>query len=278
MNGSDDVSFEAYTDPWYFRVFHFTSVLSFLSAVVAFYFILTKSPSSIGSYKWYLLNISISALVYDIHMALVYAPQPLFPALVMCAKGLVHTFNWSFGNTLSFYLMPIFLGSVSLSIMWGLVYRYAVLTGRDRQLHSKLGLTIMALLQVSYTAPSLVVHILSARNTEGIRSVVLKNYPLIQPYFEPQSCTAISFEASPLALAFIVLLSLQYAAITPTALTLMVLSFTALKRQKNMSRKTLRMHRQLLISLIFQVTVPFCTIFAPSTLIAVLIMFEARAS
>lgn len=58
--------------------------------------------------------------------------------------------------------------------MWGLVYRYAVLTGRDRQLHSKLGLTIMALLQVSYTAPSLVVHILSARNTEGIRSVVLK--------------------------------------------------------------------------------------------------------
>lgn len=59
-NDSVEVSFDAYADPWYFGVLHVNTVLSCFSSAVAFYFIVARSPPSIGVYKWYLLNISVS--------------------------------------------------------------------------------------------------------------------------------------------------------------------------------------------------------------------------
>lgn len=53
------VNFDTYADAWYFYVLHFNSALSVVSTIIALYFICFKSTPSIGTYKWYLLNIAV---------------------------------------------------------------------------------------------------------------------------------------------------------------------------------------------------------------------------
>lgn len=59
-SSADVYDFSTYDDPMYFFVLHVNSAISFCATVVAFYYIIWKSPRSFGNYKWFLLNIAVS--------------------------------------------------------------------------------------------------------------------------------------------------------------------------------------------------------------------------
>ncbi|KAH7712302.1 SRI-2 protein [Aphelenchoides avenae] len=250
------VNFDTYADAWYFHVLHFNSALSVISTVIALYFICFKSTPSIGTYKWYLLNIAACSFLFDFYMAFVYVPQPLLPAMVICTKGFLEPLGWK-GGVAAFHFFLIFFGACALSIMWAFGYRLAVLTNRERLINSKLGVLVMALSQLLYQTPTLVVYDLSIRDHEAVVDAIVAKYPLIKQYFVNHSCTSTAFEASPLSIWFMSMCTVQYALVVPISVVLIVLCFSALNaRRKDMSEKSVQMHRQLLISLLFQVKRP----------------------
>jgi hypothetical protein len=69
---------------------------------LAIYFIVFKSPPSIGQYKWYLLNIAVMSYVYDFYMTCIWLPMPLFPSMVMCSRGLLTNTGWIIGGMLGY--------------------------------------------------------------------------------------------------------------------------------------------------------------------------------
>jgi hypothetical protein len=58
---------------------HINGALSFLMFLLCLYLILFKTPSSMSEYKWYLVNLVVWALVFDIYTTILYMPLPLFP-------------------------------------------------------------------------------------------------------------------------------------------------------------------------------------------------------
>jgi hypothetical protein len=86
-------------------------------SALAIYFILFKSPKSIGKYKWYLLNITVRhfpviskniisiqiwSFVYDFYMTTVEMPMTLLPSPTMCSRGLLRNGGWIYGGLIGY--------------------------------------------------------------------------------------------------------------------------------------------------------------------------------
>lgn len=62
--------------------FHINTVLTVVASLFACYMIIYSSGSkSLGPYKWYLLNIVVTSLLFDIYVTVVVCPFPLIPPL-----------------------------------------------------------------------------------------------------------------------------------------------------------------------------------------------------
>ena len=57
--------------------------------IFATYLVIYHSPPSMGSYKYYLLNIIFWSFVFDLDLALIFTPVPLYPALSICTAGVL---------------------------------------------------------------------------------------------------------------------------------------------------------------------------------------------
>lgn len=53
------MDFSVYNDKYYFMVFHINGINCTIATIIAVYFIYFKSPSYIGQYKFFLLNITV---------------------------------------------------------------------------------------------------------------------------------------------------------------------------------------------------------------------------
>lgn len=78
---------------------HINGGLSFFSNILAIYMILYKTPKSMGSYKWFLLNISLTILWFEIFLIVLFIPFPIFPNPGFCAIGPLKQFGWYWGST-----------------------------------------------------------------------------------------------------------------------------------------------------------------------------------
>jgi len=90
-------------------------------------------------------------------------------------------------------------------------------------------------------------------------------------------CTATAFESSIFGVIFMVSCVCQFAMMIPINIFLLYKSFKVLHdRRGDMSEKTARMHRNLLLSLVAQMIVPFATLFLPFSICAVFVAFEVE--
>ncbi|KAH7726523.1 Protein SRI-1 [Aphelenchoides avenae] len=256
---------------------HVNSALSFCATAIAFYFIIYRSPKSFGNYKWYLLNIAACSFAFDIYMTFFYVPQPLFPAMVICTKGILQPLGYLYGGVVGFYLFITFFGACSMSVVWAFAYRLAVLYNSEKRITSKRFITFMVLSQALYEAPTLVIYTMAILDRKAVEDALLAKYPLIEPYLIGQSCCAAAFDASPFSMAFMVVCAIQFALCLPIPSVILYMCHKVLKNSESqLTEKTKRMHRELLFSLIFQLLVPFSTLIVPFLICSIFILFEVN--
>ncbi|KAE9545898.1 hypothetical protein FO519_010890, partial [Halicephalobus sp. NKZ332] len=102
-------------------------------------------------------------------------------------------------------------------------------------------------------------------------------WPNIADQYIGKGCAAIHYYVTPWPHYFMLCCVIDFGAGVPIVTTLVVKSFRSLRSQQSiMSPKTYRMHRQLLISLIFQLLVPLFSLFGPFIITAILVLFEVE--
>ena len=105
-----------------------------------------------------------------------------------------------------------------------------------------------------------------------------QTWPGIEKHFhQDYACSALSFNVTRFPYFFLVGCVVQFTAIVPASSFLILKCFTTLNSKKNlMSAKTYRMHRQLLVTLVFQLLVPLVTLILPNTFNACVTLFEIQ--
>ncbi|KAE9556274.1 hypothetical protein FO519_000457 [Halicephalobus sp. NKZ332] len=270
----NDITFDKFGDSLYFIIMHCNSLLSLTSTLFAIFLIFKKSPREIGEYKYYLFNITCCSFLFDVYMTFVYSPVTLFPAMVMCAKGVLEPLGWM-GGVAGFYLFLTFFGTCSMSVITAFIYRLFILKNQQQLMKSCKWFLFLVFIHLFYFSPTLIVYSFSIVDRAAIDGAIIKRYPNIKPYYINKSCTATAFETSPFAFYFMFLCCIQFGLTVPIAAFLISKCFKTLKDQKIfMTEKTFRLHKQLILSLIFQLIVPFSTLFIPFTLMATFVFLE----
>uniref|UniRef100_A0AC35EYI8 Serpentine receptor class gamma n=1 Tax=Panagrolaimus sp. PS1159 TaxID=55785 RepID=A0AC35EYI8_9BILA len=93
---SKNVSFEASNAPYYKTVLYCNGGISVISFLISLWLTLKKSPKNFGVYKYFLLNITMTAFIYDFYMTVIYQPKILFPAVSQCPLGLMRFSDGTF--------------------------------------------------------------------------------------------------------------------------------------------------------------------------------------
>ena len=88
---------------------HINAAVTIIFDIFVGYLVLYKSPKSMGSYKYYLLNIIVSSLILDLHLALFFVPVPLFPAIGLCSEGITKGLGRTFGGEI--HMVRLFGGT-----------------------------------------------------------------------------------------------------------------------------------------------------------------------
>uniref|UniRef100_A0A914P3H8 Uncharacterized protein n=1 Tax=Panagrolaimus davidi TaxID=227884 RepID=A0A914P3H8_9BILA len=143
------------------------------------------------------------------------------------------------------------------------VYRFAALTNRLKKFLSKKFIALFAFMHIAYQLPTIILHDFAHVDRKIIDNAILTQWPNIRKLYD-DGCSSIHFDTTPFAILFMICLALSFLITVPLIVFLLVKSFTSLNNQKQfMSPKTYKIHRQLLISIVFQTAVPILTLFAP---------------
>ncbi|KAE9548173.1 hypothetical protein FO519_008613, partial [Halicephalobus sp. NKZ332] len=259
----------------YSIVLHGNMGVSLVSTVMAFFFILKHSPKSLGSYKYYMCNISLWSFLFDIYMTILYVPKPLFPALAVCSGGLLKGFGWFYGGEIAYFVFLLFFGACSMSVVSAFGYRLLILKNKEFWIKSKTWISSLAFLHIFYWTPTWILAAVAAKDHDTIVRSVMKEYPSMDPNFPTDSCYSTSFSVSKVSYVFITVCCLQYFTFVPVISTLAYFCHRSLKvSREKMSPKTFRMHRELIFSLLFQIAAPMITLFIPYSVMAAMIIFQ----
>ena len=148
------------------------------------------TPKLFGHYKYFLFNISLWALLFDIYATFFYSPWPLYPAIVCCPTGILKTKS-TFWAKIWFELLIVFHGGTNIAVFSAFIYRLAILNGKlVTILQSKL-LAALIFFHVLYEIPSLIFFNLSDQNTNVMEEFIVKvsgivfyfSYPINVNYF-----------------------------------------------------------------------------------------------
>uniref|UniRef100_A0A914YV90 Uncharacterized protein n=1 Tax=Panagrolaimus superbus TaxID=310955 RepID=A0A914YV90_9BILA len=195
-------------------------------------------------------------------MSLLYTPKILFPALAICPQGILKTTNVAITHV-CFWIFATLFGCSSMAVCGAFIYRFAALTDRLKKFLSKKYIALFAFIHIAYQLPTIILHDFAHVDRSIIDNAILTQWPNIRKYYD-DGCSSIHFYTTPFATLFMICLTLSFLLTVPLIVVLLVKSFTSLNHQKQyMSQKTYKIHRQLLISIVFQTAVPILTLFAP---------------
>ncbi|KAE9555314.1 hypothetical protein FO519_001473 [Halicephalobus sp. NKZ332] len=276
-NGSEVSAIFASNDnpKWYYGMFYFNAFLAVISTGISLFFILTKTPRALGSYKYFLLNISLWAFGFDFYTTIVYQPKILFPAMMMCPKGLLHSRSLFIAYG-AFAVILAFYSAGAIAVLSAFGYRYAVMNDLTSKLMKKKVLIPLGIFHVVYMSPTIAFYLLSIGDREAIEKSLIETWPGISKHFhQGEACSALSFHVTKFPYFFLVGCVVQFTAIVPASSFLILKCFTTLNVKRHfMSSKTYKMHKQLLVTLVFQLLVPLVTLILPNTFNACVTLFE----
>uniref|UniRef100_A0AC34QL70 Uncharacterized protein n=1 Tax=Panagrolaimus sp. JU765 TaxID=591449 RepID=A0AC34QL70_9BILA len=268
MNPSN-MSFDGYDDSWYGYGLTFTGTLAIIFGFLGMYFTLFCSPRQFGAFKYFLFNICLWSFVFDFYTAVLFRPVVLAPATVMCATGIISTSSYTLGHV--YYITFVILfGICSVSVLSAFIYRYCALIGKLDLLLSKKCLVLLAAFHLLYDIIPAIMNWMESLDKDRIHELIFQQWPNIRSHIVGHGCACVHMSRTSTIIFSVVQIGEFFIGI-PIATILVHKCFNSLNAQKSiMSTKTYQMHRNLLISLIFQWAVPVFVLFTPFGLTAII--------
>ncbi|KAI1719824.1 serpentine type 7TM GPCR chemoreceptor srh domain-containing protein [Ditylenchus destructor] len=224
---------------------HINTVLALVADSFAAYLIMSRASTTIGVYKWFLLNIVVTSLVFDVYITLFMSPFPLYPAVGYCSTGLFKYFGLLWGAAVPFA-----------------IYRLTAVFNTQRYMTTKWAIITIAATQILFPLPTITLASLVAqqfaRDQSKILAASLQTYPKLDEIINSELCIFASFTTDyPLMTWTIASSILQIVICAAVGITVTIMSFVHLNlRKKHMSRRSFQLHRQLILSLAMQFAVP----------------------
>uniref|UniRef100_A0A915DQV0 G protein-coupled receptor n=1 Tax=Ditylenchus dipsaci TaxID=166011 RepID=A0A915DQV0_9BILA len=232
----------------------------------------------LGSYKFFLLNIMLTSYVLDVYLSIILIPFPLLPLAGYCTLGLMRFAGIFWGGIIGIMLMIIFLGMCGASIIIACMYRLAAIYNWQRNMVTSKAVTIYVLFHLLLTSPLLAIGafvIAGVMDQESIQRLIFEQNPGVRQVGTANLCVYAPLENNvlmKLAVCVAMVILLIIGAIGVTMLAIGVISLG--QRKRIMSRKSFKMHQQLIMSLVLQMCVPFITLFVPFSMVAVCLFLQ----
>ncbi|KAI1696698.1 serpentine type 7TM GPCR chemoreceptor sri domain-containing protein [Ditylenchus destructor] len=157
--------------------FHVKMSLGFVSALIAntfaIYLIIWKS-GNLKHYKWFLLNICLMSVLFDVYIAFLLSPYPLLPIWGYCSTGMLKGFGLMWGAIFPITLLIEGLGLCGLSIFNALLYRLAAVLNVQDKMRTPIGITAIVLLQICYNLPSFGLAFMVGLEVRDLQPIILE--------------------------------------------------------------------------------------------------------
>ena len=161
--------------------------------------------------------------------------------------------------------------------MISLLYQYASLRGNSSFFHSTKGVVIIFLITLIFPLPALTLYYFSRRDRVSFLEGIKSKYPSVYEFVNSAApCDGIHFSNA----TVVYLLDVMFQICLVYALFL----FVGLKIQRKwsqlrhtMSTNTLRIRRQYLIALYWQMSIPFMFIVVPAVGLLIAVMLKVRS-
>ncbi|KAI1711856.1 serpentine type 7TM GPCR chemoreceptor srh domain-containing protein [Ditylenchus destructor] len=253
----------------YTTCMHLNSVFNTVVTVVVVFIMLRKTPESMKTYKWYLINAAVCCFALDIFITLFFVPVTVLPWILGgCATGLLKPLG-PMATVIGWVSLSQLLGMCGFSLNFTLLYRLAAVYNKAHLLKKKTVLILMAFIQIFYTTPTIILVLLIHPPEDKSLKYVKENHPNLFDFYSTHSCSLITIEVPPL-------MPYIYLAIGSILLTLLItmtemtLILSGLRKMKNkMSERSYRMHKQLTTAIFIQLTIPGSMLTAPYLMFAI---------
>lgn len=279
MPVSEEPHFDTYSSKditQYSLKLHINTAISTFINALSIYCIIFHTTKNMGGYKWYLLCIQLSAALFDFHLTVIFAPFPTFPLPGLCAGGILSR-HWGYfwGEIVQFILMHFFLSLIGMSIVWGVLYRYRLISEKMNFMKSKYAVPGMIIITVIYPIPSIILLILNIRGESETMEFVSQTAPEMIELYKAEPCYAIKYSS---------IASIYYATAAGSILlsfgAVVIFSFltymTLMNKRESLSTSNFKMQKSLLIALWLQCMPPFFMLVIPTVGLYLMVFLNVR--
>ncbi|KAL6737462.1 hypothetical protein Aduo_011104 [Ancylostoma duodenale] len=253
-------------------VLMFVSIAGIPLTFIALVIILTKTPPQMKTYKWIIVNLTVTSFLTDIVICFLFDPIPLFPEVACYSK----TWIANVGKDANYILLCVSIIMLQLTLSGTLVafiYRMNSLRILSETFlvfaNCEIQYTTIAIYTLSLI-PIVFVLITGYKPSNEMRDMLEKT-PELKFLRDYGSYLATDKDDWNLVIFQVIWLSSAFA-IVALCFVVAVAIITQLHRKRQfMSSKSLALHRSLTIHLLVQILIPVAT-----TLIPMLILFCTR--
>uniref|UniRef100_A0AC35F049 G-protein coupled receptors family 1 profile domain-containing protein n=1 Tax=Panagrolaimus sp. PS1159 TaxID=55785 RepID=A0AC35F049_9BILA len=209
-------------------------------------------------------------------MCIIFQPKVVLPALALCPNGIAKSESDTLAKILMF-IWYFLMGCNIVSVLSAFIYRYGILHNYLQVIISKRFITFLVLLHLFYHFPIIIGYAYALRNGEENRILVYQEFPHLKSHISNLGCSVTHFADSFTKNILLPMAAILFTSGMPIIFFLVCKSFIALKRARSfMTFRTYEMHRQLLLSLIFQLLIPSASIFIPSAVMIFLLAINIQ--
>ncbi|KAI6171783.1 Serpentine Receptor, class H [Aphelenchoides besseyi] len=252
----------------YRRLMFFNAVFCCTISVFVVLLIFTRTPRSMHSFRWYLLNIVFWSSIFDIYMSVFYTPVVMLPTIGLCSNGRLNNLTSPYTGFVACMAFIVLFGATGMSVFVAFLFRLSAITQKTHWLHRKSSFVLMIFIHVGYSLPTCVFLWISANiDVEGAQADIRENHPNVFYFSQSHHCLILSIKT--LTFFISALIEVIFCLVVVFTLRAMVLRKTHQIRHK-MSRRTYQLHISLTTSLSVQFLIPILVLVIPFSFLAVL--------
>ncbi|KAL6729743.1 hypothetical protein Aduo_000772 [Ancylostoma duodenale] len=249
----------------------YKTIMSVLSVVTppvnlfAMFCILRKSPSQMGSYKWFLLAYQSTSTTFDFLLTVLVLPVVFFPIpMGYPDSAIARKLSFSANVALSAIVITVPVLTVCIVVLF--LYRCHVIIPQQHVLkvNRKGQNSIITTLLFIFCGPVILSLVWISPDQVDARKSVLAEYSCAQSVIDaPRLHIYTELSVRPLAYAGMAVAVLAAA----VALSALLLSFYFLSRMNHLSQRTKHMQRRFLVNLCVQAAIPTFGLLIPLLII-----------